>query len=150
MKRLAILSLYVLLAGAAAAQDGPGVPPPALDIRSAAQVTLEEFLWKNRLIVVFADSPFDPKFQEQLELFRERPGDLLERDVIIITDTEPASPSAIRQALRPRGFGLVFVDKDGLVKLRKPSPWHVREISRSIDKTELRQKELRDARERGS
>ena len=120
---------------------------PDLLILDAADVSIEEYLWKNRLIVVFANSDLDPNFREQLELLEERPNDLIARDVIVVTDTDPANPSAVRLDLRPRAFGLVFIDKDGVVKLRKPNPWSVREISRSIDSTELRQQELRDARE---
>ena len=40
---------------------------------------------------------------------------------------------------------LVLVGKDGQIKLRKPFPWDVRELSNSIDKTPLRQQEIRDA-----
>ena len=54
--------------------------------------------------------------------------------------------SDVRTALRPRAFGMVLIDKDGVIKLRKPSPWDVREIARSIDKTALRQQEVRDVR----
>ncbi|MCE8468096.1 DUF4174 domain-containing protein, partial [Rhodovulum sulfidophilum] len=32
------------------------------------------------------------------------------------------------------------------IKFRKPMPWNVREISRSIDKIPLRQQEVRDRR----
>ncbi len=41
---------------------------------------------------------------------------------------------------------LVLVGKDGSVYLRKPFPWDVRELSRSIDKMPLRQQEMRDRR----
>ena len=37
-----------------------------------------------------------------------------------------------------------MIDKDGVVKLRKPSPWSTREIARTIDKTPLRRDEVRD------
>ena len=40
---------------------------------------------------------------------------------------------------------LTVIGKDGGVKLRKPFPWDVRELSRSIDKMPLRQQEIRDA-----
>ena len=33
---------------------------------------------------------------------------------------------------------------DGTILLRKPAPWDVREISRSIDKLPLRKQEVRD------
>ena len=72
-----------------------------------------------------------------------------DRDVVVLTDTDPSARSPIRSQLRPRGFQMVFVDKDGVVKLRKPSPWSVREIGRSIDKTPLRQREIRERREGG-
>ncbi len=138
-----LLTTALLMPLSALAQDAE---PPVLDIRPANEVVLDDFLWVNRVIVVFADTDRDPKFIEQMDLLADRPGDLLERDVVIITDTDPRSPSDIRKDLRPRGFVLLFIDKDGVIKLRKPTPWHVREIVRSIDKTELRQQELRQDR----
>jgi hypothetical protein len=133
-------------AAAPSASPGDAQEAPQLDLRDASEVVPQEFIWLNRLVVVFADSPNDPVFQEQLELLKEQPGDLLERDVIVVTDTAPGTPSPLREMLRPHGFGLVLIDKDGKVKLRKPVPWDVRELSRSIDKTELRQQELREER----
>ena len=141
MRLIPTIIFAMLLALPAAAQETEG---PVLDIRPASEIVLEDFLWLNRLIVVFANTDRDPNFREQLELLAERPVDLLDREVIIVTDTDPANPSALREKLRPRGFGFVLIDKDGVVKLRKPAPWHVREIVRSIDKTELRQQEVRD------
>jgi hypothetical protein len=41
---------------------------------------------------------------------------------------------------------LVIIGKDGEVELRKPAPWDVREITRSIDKMPLRQQEVQDRR----
>tara|TARA_R110002096_G_scaffold222842_1_gene411718 strand:+ start:557 stop:760 length:204 start_codon:yes stop_codon:yes gene_type:complete len=64
----------------------------------------------------------------------------------VITDTNPDTPSALRTALRPRGFMLAIIAKDGRTALRKPAPWDVREITRSIDKMPLRQQEIRDRR----
>jgi len=81
-----------------------------------------------------------------MELLAERPEELIERDVVVITDTDPDANSPIRQELRPRGFALVLIGKDGFKYLRKPRPWDVREISRSIDKMPLRQDEMRSGR----
>ncbi len=114
-----------------------------LQILAASEVTLDDLLWLRRPIVVFADTPADPRFTEQLELLTARPGPLMERDAVIITDTDPAALSSVRAKLRPRGFQLVLIGKDGEVKLRKPFPWDVREITRSIDKWPLRRDELR-------
>lgn len=109
----------------------------------AATTTLDDWLWIKRPVVVFADSPADPRFQEQVALLTERYAALDDRDVVIITDSDPGARSAVRQALRPRGFSLVVIAKDGTIVTRKPRPWSVREISRSIDKLPLRIDELK-------
>ncbi len=111
--------------------------------------TLEEFRWIARPVVVFADTPADPRFRQQMELLAALPGDLAERDVVVIVDTDPASKSTIRTHLRPRGFMLAILAKDGTVMLRKPFPWDIREISRSIDKLPLRKQEVRDGQGTG-
>ena len=107
---------------------------------------LSEYLWLKRPLVVFADTPNNPHFIRQMELLKEDPQSLLDRDVVILTDADPKSRSPLREKLRPRGFSLVLVGKDGKVKLRKPRPWTVREISRAIDNFPLRIDELRAKR----
>ena len=109
----------------------------------STEVTLADFQWVARPIIIFADTPADPRFREQLSLLAERPDPLLERDVVIITDTDPEARSELRQELRPRGFALVVMTKDGAVGFRRPSPRDVREITRGIDNFALRQEELR-------
>ena len=103
-------------------------------------------MWRARIVAVFADSPNDPAFQQQIAFLEDKAQDLVERDVIIVTDTDPAARSDLRTRLRPRGFSMVLIGKDGEVELRKPSPWDVREISRSIDKMPMRQQEIADRR----
>ena len=118
-------------------------------ILDATEVDLGEFKWVARPVVVFADSALDPAFQQQIDLLQERPDELVERDVVIITDTDPSERSDIRTQLRPRGFMLTLIGKDGRVNLRKPFPWDVRELSRSIDKMPIRRQEIRDSNRGG-
>lgn len=126
----------------------PAVEPetPVL-IQSGEDVDLASFLWHKRPIVIFADSPEDPRFNTQIELLSRDAKMLLDRDVIVLTDTNPAAKSELRKKLRPRGFTLVLVGKDGGVKLRKPHPWSVRELTRSIDKFPDRLREVEERRE---
>lgn len=138
----------VLLALPAAAADSPTVldawaEDPA-QIFEAGDIALSDLQWTARPIVVFANSPRDPAFVDQMAEIERGLSDLAERDVILITDTDPESDSALRRQLRPRGFMLVLIGKDGQVKLRKPLPWTVRELSRSIDKMPMRQREMRE------
>ena len=150
--------LIAILGLSAALVTGIGLPlaaqetSPETDVENTAAwlapleadaLSLDAFTWIKRPIVVFSDTPADPRFTEQLELLRAEAEALLDRDVVVITDADPAARSAIRTQLRPRGFQLVLIGKDGGVKLRKPFPWSVRELSRVIDKMPLRQHELR-------
>ncbi|WP_321364085.1 DUF4174 domain-containing protein [uncultured Celeribacter sp.] len=130
-----------------AAAETEAIPEnPVPLIQDVGNTELSEFKWAARVLVVFADSPLDPSYSDQIALLEDRPDALLERDVVVLTDTDPDARSPIRTALRPRGFALVIVDKDGRVMLRKPAPWDVREITRAIDKTPLRQQELESGR----
>ncbi len=156
MTRYLALVLAAFVPFAAFAQDAPPPTPAAATPEAAAFApleaanhTLDEFLWLNRVIIVFADSPNDPAFRTQMQhLSREYPA-LLERDVVVITDTAPTTPSPIRTQLRPRGFSLVWVDRDGGVRFRKPLPWTVREISQAIDRSPLRRQEMLEGRPAG-
>ncbi len=112
--------------------------------KDAIELNLNDFLWEKRPIVVFADTPKDPAFIGQLDLLHARSDALATRDVVILTDTDPSALSPLREKLRPRGFMLVLIGKDGDVKLRKPFPWSVRELSRAIDKMPVRQQEIRE------
>ena len=136
-------SVFAILLAATASFANETEVNDATIILKGAEINLDDFLWVNRPIVVLADSPDDPRFLEQLRLLEERLPDLKERDVVVITDTDPSQQTDLRQALRPRGFMLVLIGKDGGIKLRKPSPWSVREISRVIDKMPMRRQEIR-------
>lgn len=113
---------------------------------SAEGRSIEDFRWEKRLVIVLADSPDNPAFTDQMQMLAERPDDLTARDAVVIFDTDPEARTDIRQRLRPRGFMLVLMDKDGQIAQRKPFPWTVREITRAIDKMPLRQEELRGRR----
>lgn len=122
-------------------EDGSSIGP-----YEAVEANLSDFLWLKRPIVVFADTPADPRFKRQLELLEARAEALIDRDVVVLVDSDPKTPSEIRKKLRPRGFMLVLLGKDGGVKLRKPFAWDVRELSRAIDKIPLRRQELEELR----
>ena len=130
----------------AAAAEGPSLADRWRDdpaqIFDAAGIDIAELQWIARPVVVFANSPEDPAYIDQMaEILRDLP-ELVARDVIVITDTDAETSSLLRTQLRPRGFMLVLMGKDGEVKLRKPLPWTVRELSRSIDKMPMRQREI--------
>ena len=166
MEHRALIALAIVLAGFSGtnvfAQDvaltGVQEPPaestplsvverwradPAI-IFDASEINLTELVFIARPVVVFADNANDPQFGRQIDLLEADLSGLALRDVIIIVDTDPAARSDVRQTLRPRGIGLVLIDKDGRVAQRKPAPWDVRELTRAIDKMTTRIQEIRD------
>lgn len=155
--------LAVLAAAMVAAAMGSGTPPPPpvalprlpppdrvttvpvtpdLVMMPAAEVSPEQFLFTARPVVVFADTEADAAFQRQIKLLQADPRTLAFRDVVVIVDSDPKAHSAWRLKLRPRGFSLVILDKQGNVIERKPAPWDAREIGRTIDKTPERRDEV--------
>lgn len=117
-------------------------PPEGLRILDATGVDPDDFLWEWRILAVMADTPNDPAFLRQMREIEERQGDLFERDVVVLVDSSRNSGSILRQRLRPRGFMLAIIDKDGEVKQRRPAPRDVRELNAVIDRFPLRRQEI--------
>ena len=103
---------------------------------------LKIYEWTHRPIVIFANSDRDPNFISQMEFLSKDIRALQERDIIVLMDTDHNFSSSLRKKLRPHGFAFILIGKDGQVKLRKPSPWNIREIARVIDKMPIRQQEI--------
>ena len=111
-------------------------------IKVDKDTNLKIYEWTHRPIVIFANSDRDPNFISQMEFLSEDIRALQERDIIVLIDTDPNFYSSLRKKLRPHGFAFILIGKDGQVKLRKPSPWNIREIARVIDKMPIRQQEI--------
>jgi hypothetical protein len=109
---------------------------------AAADVVLEDMLFVQRAVFVFADSPNDPNFVRQMELLARDRGELALRDAIVVIDTDPDARTEVRQKFRPRGFSLVLMDKDGRAMTRKPLPWELREVLAAFDKSPIRRQEV--------
>ena len=116
--------------------------PEGLRIIDAAEVDPADFIWEWRILAVMADTPNDPAFIRQMRDIADRADDLYERDVVVLVDTDRASGSALRRMLRPRGFMLAIIGKDGEVKQRRPAPRSVRELNAVIDRFPLRRQEI--------
>ena len=120
--------------------------------------SLEAYRWQNRLLLVFAPAEDDPRLARQMALSRAYGDGLAERDLLLMEIIGSkkmrieghAGSLADAKALRDRhnvaddAFAVILIGKDGGVKLRKPLPWDVRELSRVIDKMPLRQQEIRE------
>ena len=134
MKHLNRRHFFVLAALAPLVAGAEDAPAPEFAPVPAAEVVAADLLFLRRPVIVFADSPNDPAFVRQMDLLARSYADLAARDVILIIDTDPGTPSDLRKTLRPRGFSLVLMDKDWKPSIRKPLPWEGREIVNAIDK----------------
>ena len=67
------------------AEDG-GTPADPLPSQG---LSLDQFLWTARPLIVFSDTPHDPNFQRQMQLLAADPAALLDRQVVVIADTDP-------------------------------------------------------------
>ncbi len=128
MIRRHFLLAALLLAAPVHAQDPPDQPALADLIGS-------------RPLVVFADTPEDPAFVQQMQWLVAEPDPLVERRVVVLIDTDPAANGPLRQRLHPHGFGIVLIDTDGSIARRRPLPATVREISNMIDRKPSRRRE---------
>ena len=135
MKYLIRLGITLALAGAPLTGTAQGeITDTAMRPLVTEVDSIEQFRFTAVPLIIFADTPNDPRFIQQMALLEARKQFLFERDVVVITDTDPAALSQLRRDLRPRGFSVVLVDKNGRVNLRKPEPWDVRELTRTIDR----------------
>src|SRR6056297_3652912 len=103
MKTVFFLVALALAAVPARAEEEEGFADPPI-IMSGESVDLNEFKWIKRPLIVFADSPADPRYVRQMKYITDRVEDLEDRDVVVLTDTDPAQDSALRERLHPRGF----------------------------------------------
>lgn len=129
------------VAADAPATEAAPEPGSALAPIPAADVTLADYEWASRVLIVFADSDRQPQVDEQLRLLATDPAALAAREVVVLIDTDRASGSEARRELRPRGFAVVLLDLDGRVMLRRPAPQTMRELTRAIDRSPLRREE---------
>lgn len=117
---------------------------------------LETYQWKNRVVLVFAPSPEDVDYQQQLEhLSNEQ--ELLERDLIIfhifgkqdgLADGNRLSEKdseALRQifSIDTTSFAVVLIGKDGTEKHRWQKPVASSELFALIDAMPMRREEMR-------
>jgi hypothetical protein len=116
----------------------------------------ESYRWRNRLLLVFAASPSEPRFAaQQAELVAHR-GELAARDLLVFAlfddvDGEgnghainPEQTAALRAhyGLAPGVFAVLLLGKDGTEKRRAAELIPVAELLALIDSMPMRQQEM--------
>lgn len=119
---------------------------------------LEQYRWKNRVLVVSARDRDDNKLTELLAELAANPAPFADRDMVLVTLLETGTSTAgdrklsseeaaaTRNALEipANSFALRLIGKDGSVKLATESATSINEIYALIDTMPMRQREESD------
>ena len=103
---------------------------------------LAQYRWEVRPILVFS-AEGDPRLDDQIARLEAAEDALLERDTVVIVDTEERSP--LRARFEPGPFTVVLVGKDGTEKMRADRVVEPGEIAALIDTMPMRRREMREA-----
>lgn len=124
----------------------------------AEGLSLQEYRWQNRLLLVFAPAEDDPRLARQMALSRAHGDGLAERDLLlmeIIGSKEMrieghAGSLGDAKALRDRHnvasdeFAVILIGKDGGIKRRQPHPFEAEDLFATIDAMPMRRREMRE------
>ena len=124
-------------------------------------VSLRRLRSTSRPLLIFAPSPADPQLEIQLRALGSNPGDVAERDVVVIavpyqspaptqaTLTDAGATAARRRFhVAPGDFTVILLGKDGGEKLRSHQPVPLDTLRSTIDAMPMRQEEMRQQRSR--
>ncbi len=128
----------------------PQAPPPTVD--------------QHRVLMVFAPTDTDPRFQRQIGLLAHHGAELKERDLILrpnvvhaatstpdtlrtLNSPDPAGEQELEQRthfhVAPSEFTVILVGKDGGEKLRQHTPLTFEQLAAKIDAMLMRREEMR-------
>lgn len=125
---------------------------------SGNDITLDQFQWENRILVLFAQTSKNDSYQTQISKLSALEDELKARDLILISifDDEcsrlngeiisDTSAESIRGKLSPskNSYSIFLIGKDGGVKLKQDTVLEPEELFSVIDQMPMRQREMRD------
>jgi len=118
---------------------------------------LSQFLWKNRLLFLFAPNRSHPLFDVLQKSIATQQAEVADRDLVIFEilesgtsrlDTSDLDPQ-VAQSLRdkfdvsPGRFAVILVGKDGGTKLNRQEQTQLEDIFALIDAMPMRMEEMR-------
>ena len=127
---------------------------------SGKEISIDQFRWKNRIVVLFSSDSGSDAYQTQVNIFSSLKKELLDRDLILISlfDNEcstlngetisDSSDKSIRDSLSASdlSYSIILIGKDGGVKLKREMVLEPEELFHVIDRMPMRQREIRDGK----
>lgn len=103
---------------------------------------LNQYQWNKRPILIFATSQSDSSYRQQIMMLEKAKEGLIDRDIIVLSDTSPSSRGKLRSHFQPSGFVLVLIGKDGGAKLQEKRPVSAETLLSTIDRMPMRKANL--------
>jgi hypothetical protein len=103
---------------------------------------LERYRWSHRPVLLFAPSEQAPAYVEQRAALGEAVDELVERDIVVLIDTDPSGQGPLRTSFGAKGFEVLLIGKDGGVKLRQQAPVGTDVLFAVIDAMPMRRQEM--------
>ena len=101
---------------------------------------LSVYLWKNRVLLLLADSTSSPLLKKQQFELRANEEEVYDRDLVIVIETSADGP--LHEQFRASApFTAILIGKDGGEKWRKTSAFRASEVFREIDTMPMRKSE---------
>lgn len=124
----------------------------------AANFDMNDFRWKNRMVVLFAPDAEHPDAVAVLQEVDSYPSEFLDRDMLLVTAFEtgrgsvagkPLTSGAVAALRKEYGvadgaFRLLLIGKDGGVKLDRTESVRLSELFALIDTMPMRRREMRE------
>ncbi|UCG13167.1 MAG: DUF4174 domain-containing protein [Deltaproteobacteria bacterium] len=122
------------------------------------RIRLDDYRWRNRLIVAFAPSSDDPGYKALSQTLAIRQEEVIDRDILVFHILEtgevrrgnanlPAGSGDYlkqRYSIEPGKFTALLIGKDGGEKLRREDRVELDEVFSLIDSMPMRQREMRE------
>lgn len=119
---------------------------------------MEEYLWQNRVLLVFTPAVDDADYTAQKKMFRNTGAEFDERDLVtwefiygerVMVDGATKPHLATQRFytaydMDPASFGVILLGKDGTEKLREGVPVAAAELFGLIDSMPMRQNEMNE------
>jgi glycerate kinase len=128
--------------------------------QGTGEIDLNAYLWRNRLLLVFAPSEDHTRYRDLIRELRDKEEKVIDRDLLVFhvlergesrldnssIDGKTAARLRKRFSAKLDELTVVLVGKDGGEKLRRGNEVDMAEFFSLIDSMPMRQREMRERR----